>query len=99
MKEKNASPSCKIHDRVCSWKENYIDETKLNVTYYLFDDHENSNKYSEPKQHLRHHPDDIFQWKVLMSAPMNNSQRKNLEAFFIAVEHATLSGTCHNRFK
>ena len=89
MKEKNASPSCIIHDRVFSCKENYIDETKRNVITCL-NDHENPNKCSEQKQHLFQRPDDIFQWKVLMSAPMNNSQRKKLEAFFIAVEHATL---------
>ena len=33
------------------------------------------------------HPDHVFQWNVLMSAPMNNRKGKNLEAFFIAVKH------------
>ena len=32
------------------------------------------------------HPDYVFQWNVLMSAPMNNRKGKNLEAFFIAVK-------------
>ena len=33
----------------------------------------------------------FFQWKVLMSAPMNNRKRKILEAFFIAVKRPTLN--------
>ena len=53
-------------------------------------EHENPNKDSEPAEHLFQHPDHIFQWKVLMSAPMNNHKRKNLEAFFITLKHPTL---------
>ena len=51
----------------------------------------NPNKDSEPAKHLFQHPDRVFQWKVLMSATMNNRKRKNLEAFVIAVKHPTLN--------
>ena len=30
-KEKNPYPSCKIYEGVCSYKENYIGETKRNI--------------------------------------------------------------------
>ena len=88
MKEKDPYPSCKIYERVCSCKENYIGETKRNVITRW---NENPNKDSEPAKHLFQHPDHVSQWKVLMSATMNNHQRKILEAFFIAVRRPTLN--------
>ena len=36
-------------------------------------------------------PHHVFQWKVLMSAPMNNRKRKILEVLFIAVKRPTLN--------
>ena len=78
-----------IH-RVCSCKENYIPKTKRNVLT-RWNEHENSNKDSEPAKHLFQNPDHDFQWKVLMSAPVNNCKRKNLEAFSIAVKHPTFN--------
>ena len=36
-------------------------------------------------------PDHVFQWKVLMSVPINICKRKNLEAFYIAVKYPTLN--------
>ena len=53
---------------------------------------ENPNKDSEAAKHLFQHPEHVFQWKVLMSAPMNSRKRKNLETFFRAVKHPTLNG-------
>ena len=53
--------------------------------------HENPKKDSEPVKHLFQHPDHVFQWKILMSTPMNNRERKNLEAFFMVVRHPTLN--------
>ena len=77
LKEKNPYPSCKIYEGVCSCKENSIGKTKRNVIT-RWNEHENPNKDSEPAKHLFQHPDHVFQWKVLMSAPMNNRKRKNL---------------------
>ena len=99
MKEKSQYRSCKIYEEVCSCKENYIGETKPNVIT-RWNEHENSNKDSEPEslstrisfnQNLFQHLDHVFQGKVLMSAPMNNCKRKNMEAFFISVKHPTLN--------
>ena len=90
LKEKNPYPSCKIYEGVCSCKENYVGETKRNVIT-RWNEHENPNKDSEPAKHLFQHPDHVFQWKVLMSAPMNNRKRKILEAFFITVKRPTLN--------
>ena len=57
----------------------------------LWNEQENPNKDSEPVKHLFQHPDHVFQWKFLMSAPMNNRKRKNLEAFFITLRLPTLN--------
>ena len=40
---------------------------------------------------MENHPNHVFEWKFVMSAPMNNRKRKNLGAFFIAVKHPTLN--------
>ena len=65
LKKENPYPSCKIYEGVCFCKKNYIGETKRNV-----------DKDSEPVKHLFQHPDHVFQWKVLMSAPMNYQKRE-----------------------
>ena len=70
LKEKDPYPSCKICGGLCSCKENYIGDTKRNIT--LWNEHENPYKDSEAAKPLFQHPDHVFQWKVLMSAPMNN---------------------------
>ena len=70
--------------------QNYIGEAKRNVVT-LWNEHENLNRDSEPAKHLFQHPDNVFQWKVLMSAHMNNRKRKTLEALFIAMTYATLN--------
>ena len=54
LKEKNPYPSCKIHEGVCSFKQNYIGETKRNVIT-RWSEHENPNKDSEPAKHLFQH--------------------------------------------
>ena len=97
-KEENPYPSGKICERVCSSKENYIDETKR-IIATDWNEHENSNKDLEPAKHLSQHPDHVFQWKILMYAPTNIYKRKDLEAFFIAVKHPTLKEQCKKIFQ
>ena len=90
LKQKNPYPSCIIYEGFCSCKENDIGETKRNVITRC-NEYENPNKDSEPAKHLFQLTDHVFQWKILMSAPMNNRKRKNLEALLIAVKHPTLN--------
>ena len=85
LEHKNPYPSCIIYEGFCSCKENDIGETKRNVITRS-NEYENPNKDSEPAKHLFQHTDHVFQRKILMSAPMNNRGRKNLEAFLIAVK-------------
>ena len=77
LKEKNPYPSCKIYEGVCSCKENYIGKIERNLIT-RWNQHENRNKGSEPAKNLFQNPDHLFQWKVLMSAPMNNHKVKKL---------------------
>ena len=90
LKEKNTYLSCKTYEALCSCKENYTGETRRNIVT-RWNGHENPNKDSKPAKHLFQYHDHVFQWKVLMSAPMNNWKRKSLDAFFIAVRHLTLN--------
>ena len=46
---------------------------------------------SEPSRHLKSNPTHAFTWKVLMTEPINNSVRKNLEASFIALRRPSLN--------
>ena len=45
----------------------------------------NFRKTSEPAKHLCENPDHMFEWKCLLNASFNSRQRKNLEAYFIAI--------------
>ena len=45
----------------------------------------NLKKDSEPAKHLRVNREYRFKWKVLMCAPKNSKQRKNLKASIISI--------------
>ena len=78
LKEKISYPSCKIYKGACSSKKNFIGEIKRNVIT-SWNDHEYPIKDSEPaKQHFQQ-PDHDFQWKVLMSSPMNVHSQWNIQ--------------------
>ena len=47
LKKENIYSSCKIYERVCPCKENYIGETERNVIT-RGNEHENPSKVSEP---------------------------------------------------
>lgn len=67
-----------------------MSETKQNV-FSCWNDHENPNKDLKPAKNIFQHSDYVFQRKVLMSAPMNNSKRKDLEEFVIAARYPALN--------
>ena len=57
--------------------------SKQNVESWL-EEHSDINKTSGPSRHLKSNPTHAFTWNVLMTAPINDGVRKNLEAPFIA---------------
>ena len=84
LKSKNPHPAYVVYEKICTWKESYIGETKRNVEI-RWEEHSNTNKISEPSRHLKSNLTHAFTWKVLMDAPINDRVRKNLEASFIAL--------------
>ena len=50
----------------------------------------NLKKDSEPAKHLRVNREYRFKWKVLMCAPKNSKQRKNLKASIISINAPSL---------
>ena len=76
----------------------YIGETKRKVLLFEMSMKIQTKIQNQPNisfNTLFQHSDHVFLWKVLMSAPMNNRKRKNLEAFFIAVKHLLWCGGYH----
>ena len=90
LKSKNPHPACAIYEGVCTWKENYTDETKRNVEI-RWEEHSDINKISEPSRHLKSNPTHAFARKVLMTAPINDRVRKNLEVSFIALSRPSMN--------
>ena len=84
LKDKNPYPACQIYKGTCVCDETYIGETIWNVDirWNEFDD---ISKESESAKHLRGNLNHKFKWETLPQAPKNYRQRKNLEAFFIAI--------------
>ena len=68
----------------------YIDETKRNVEI-RWEEHSDINKISEPSRHLKSNPTHAFAQKVLMTAPINDRVRKNLEVSFIALSRPSMN--------
>ena len=75
---------------MCTCEENYTGETKRNVEI-RWEGHSGINKISDPSRHLKSNPTHVFTWKVLMTAPINDRVRKNLEASFIALSRPSLN--------
>ena len=90
LKSKNPHPAGTIYNGVCTCKENYIGETKRNVETQ-WEKHSDINNISEPSRHLKSNPTHAFPWKVLMTVPINDSFRKNLEVSFIALSRRSLN--------
>ena len=75
---------------MCLCEENYTAETKRNVEI-RWEEHSDINKISEPSRYLKSNPTHAFTWKVLMTAPINDRARKNLEASFIVLRRPSLN--------
>ena len=54
-------------------------------------EHSNSTEKTEPARHFSSKISHSFVWEILMSAPKGKGIRKNLEAFFIAVQKPSLN--------
>ena len=90
MKDKNPYPACQIYKGTCVCDETYIGETIRNVDI-RWNEHEDIRKKSEPAKHLRENLNLRSKWETLLQAPKSYQQRKNLEAYFIAIIGPTLS--------
>ena len=86
LKDKNQHPSCKI----------YEGETKHNVEN-RWKEHNNIRKESDPAKHLQEYSSHYFSWKILLAAPSNTRQRKNLEASIIAIKRPKLNDQVESR--
>ena len=84
LKDKNPYPACQIYKETCVCDETYIGETIWNVDI-RWNEHDDISKESESAKHLRENLNHKFKWETLPQAPKNYRQRKNLEAFFIAI--------------
>ena len=90
LKDKNLHPSCKIYYGLCSLGEDYVGETKGNVSV-RYDEHNKPSNESKPAAHLKQNNDDYFIWRILCNVPSNARTRKNIKAFFIAIMRPSLN--------
>ena len=82
--------SCKIYCGLCSCGEDYVGETKRNVSGH-YDEHNKSSEKSKPAANLEQNIDHYFTWRILCNPPSNARARKNIEAFFIAIKRPSLN--------
>jgi len=77
LKSQNPHPSCKIYVGECLCGVTY-GETARNVEI-RWEEHNSLRGNSEPAKHLeRNDNNHLFKWKVLMSVPLKNKERKKL---------------------
>ena len=90
LKDKKLHPSCKIYYGLCSCGEDYVGETKRNVSI-RYDEHDKPSNKSKPSAHLEQNEDHYFTWKILCNTPSNARIHKNIEEFFIAITRPSLN--------
>ena len=90
LKSKNHHPACAICEGGCTYKANYMGETKRNVEI-RWEEHSDIKTISEPSRHLKSNPTHAFTWKALITAPINDRVKRNLEASFIALSRPSLN--------
>ena len=84
LKSKIPHATCVLYEGMC------IGETKRNVEIQLKEQSDVKEKY-EPSRHLKRNETLGVIWDVLMTAPINDGVRKNLEATFIALSRLSLN--------
>ena len=80
LKSRNPHPSCVI----------YEGETVRTVEI-RWQEHEDTQKDSEPAKHQKNNPTHSFTWKVLLSASSIRRIRQNMEASMIALKQPPLN--------
>ena len=75
---------------MCTYKENYIAETKRNAVI-LWEEYSGFNKIFETSTHLKSNLTHAFTWKVLMTVPINVRVLKIFEVSFIALSIPSLN--------
>ena len=76
-------------NHVCSCQEPYIGETVRNGEI-RWQEHEDTQKGSEPVKHLKNNPTHSFTWKVLLPASSIRHIRQNMEASMVALKPPSL---------
>ena len=80
-----------IYERVCSCQESYIGETVRNIEI-SWQEHEDTQKDSEPAKYLQNSPTHSFTWKNLITkASSNRHIRQNMEASIITLKQPSLN--------
>ena len=95
VKDTTLHPSCKIYQGICSCSNVYIGETIRNVEV-RWNEHNDPRGKSEPSKHLTNNLEHKFQWSIICNAPINTRSRKNLEAFYIALQKPSLNEQLDN---
>ena len=75
---------------LCFCQESYIGETVRNVEI-RWQEHEDTQKYSELEKLLKNNPTHSFTWKVLLPASSIRRIRQNMEASTIALKRPSLN--------
>ena len=80
-----------IYERVCSCQESYIGETVRNIEI-SWQEHEDTQKDSEPAKYLQNSPTHSFTWKnLIIKASSNRHIRQNMEASIITLKQPSLN--------
>ena len=90
LKDKNLYLSCKIYHGLCLCGEDYVGETKRNISE-RYDEHNKPSKKSKPAAHLEQTIDHYFTKGILCNVPSNARTRRNIETLFIAVMRPSLN--------
>ena len=90
LNNKNPRLACAIYEGACTNKANYMGETKRNVEI-RWEEHSDIKTISEPSRYLKSNPTHAFTWKALITAPINDRVKRNLEASFIALSRPSLN--------